>query len=284
MATTACVTDLGGTFALWNAATPINAGLVRSATITAAETASSSLSGSYSSDMQQLSGVLAISNHGNVTADYATSAQLSSASSLALASATSVRIWPAGNDTTCTTPGANTDTGTWAHFPTLSGSLMAGATVRYCVLTVLTSSGDLAAGSALAATITSTLTLGGWSSPSHATVTQSLQADAPQRSAPDSDNGVPLAETKALSTAPTSNSSNASTPATSPSATSTPPAPSTPAVTAPLAASPTPQPTVPPVAPPSTPAASPQPTPESLPPAAPPPSDSGDGGSVQTTG
>lgn len=167
-----------GSYALWNSATTVNAGSIQSGSVTAAVAVNPSLAVAYTSSILSKTGGFTVTNQGTASANYTTAVALRSGSNSALAKAIAVTAWKTSSVAQCSSPTAQV-VGTWASAPVLIGTLAAGASQAYCVLSTLGSASGIASGSAIYPTMSATLSVGGWSSSASATeFTQSLTDNA----------------------------------------------------------------------------------------------------------
>lgn len=137
----------------------------------------------YSAILMEKVGNLTVTNGGTVDAQYSTTVR--STGTAALANGVQVTIWKSNVKAGCATP-TSPVSGTWASFPTLTGSLAAGAAQFYCVKTTLPSSTGIPTNSSVTATFTTVLTRSSWTSSAASGVTQSfvVAPDTTKPSAP----------------------------------------------------------------------------------------------------
>lgn len=176
----ALVLGVGPTLASWNASLRVEADTIAAGSLTSTATVSPALTMTYGSALSA-TGSLTITNTGSVQGDYSTVTTLGSGSSAALANNVALIAWPVASDTACTasaTPAASALTGTLAAAPTLTGRLLAKASVVYCLRTTLSSASGVASGSTVSATVTATTTAGGWKSTASSTFVQTITDSA----------------------------------------------------------------------------------------------------------
>lgn len=182
------LSGVGGSYALWNGKAVVNAGSIASGSISALESVTAPLTVSYKSSVTTTTGGLLVTNTGASPSTFSTTISLGSGSSAALAGAITVTTWQTSNISSCTSsaivPGGAT-AGTWTSLtaPTatpLTGSLVAGAAVAYCLRTSMNvnSAAGIASGSLVIPTFTTTLSAGStWTSTATTSATQTFVDD-----------------------------------------------------------------------------------------------------------
>ncbi|HEY5221608.1 MAG TPA: RICIN domain-containing protein [Microbacteriaceae bacterium] len=187
----AAVAVSGGSFALWNGRTTVNAGTVTAGTLSVAETISASLTTTYNSGNTTTTGSVLVTNAGNVTADYTASLTLGTGSSTTLANSITVTAWPVAGPSSCTASAlvpAGAATGTWASMiagstaAPVTGTLPAGGSVTYCLrsaMNVTAVPAGISSGDTLTPVVTTDLSVAGWSTSASASLTQTFRDDMP---------------------------------------------------------------------------------------------------------
>ncbi|TAM69511.1 MAG: hypothetical protein EPN48_09145 [Microbacteriaceae bacterium] len=214
----AALAPSGSSLAAWNGRAMVDAGMITAGTLTDTEAVSAPLTSTYDSGNTTTTGSVLVSNTGDVAASYSTLLTLSAGSSAALADAITVAAWPSAAASNCTVAApvpAGAATGTWASISSgsvtspVTGTLAAGASVALCLRTAMNVAAvpvGISSGDTVTPIITTTLTVGGWSTFASASLTQTFRDDiAPTTPGGLSSSNVSPSATKLTWTASTDN-------------------------------------------------------------------------------
>lgn len=156
----------GATYALW-ASEASASGSVAAGTVGVTLSGTDSLAVSYTGSTLSASATVTVLNSGSLTTNYSTTAAVEVGASSPLASAATVKVWKSTGD--CATAPSTASVGSWVNVPALTGTLTAGASDLWCVLTSITSAQSSSLGStSITAAFTATATIGSWTASSAA--------------------------------------------------------------------------------------------------------------------
>jgi chitodextrinase len=190
----------GGSFALWRGSTTVQAATVSAARVAITHTGFTGLNVTYKSTVLSATAGVQLTNTGDAAGSFSSTVSLAAGSSSTLANAITVLVWPVSALSSCT-PAASSSGAVsykWNTIPTLTGTLAPGASQVYCLRTSIPS-GSLGITGSVTPTLTSVITVGGWTATATSTATQQNEvvADKTAPTAP----GTPTASgTTATST------------------------------------------------------------------------------------
>lgn len=173
-----CLGASGVTYALWTSQATASSS-VAAGKVGVTLSGTDALAVTYTSSTLSKSAAITVLNTGTVSVNYSTAVALTSGASSPLASAAVVKAWPSSGD--CSSAPSDASAGSWSSVPSLTGTLAAGASAVWCVLTSITLSQAGSLGpTSVSPTFTVTGTVGSWSASSAtATVVQTVAAPVP---------------------------------------------------------------------------------------------------------